>query len=578
MSHRRFCFSVIILILLFSSVARSQDAAPVRGSEERAELKKKATELLLSVAGQIDILRSAENRARIGSNAAEALWEADEKRARALFAAVGEDIRTGFAHADPDLERHNHTLLVFWQLRSDTLGRIAKHDPELALEFLRATRLPADLHLPYQTADTENSQELRLAGQVAAKNPDLALKLGRESLAQGFSPELLVMLSTLQSRNKEVSLSFYQEIVDKLKTADMAGDAAAISFGFRLALEFQPPQIDERSYREVIGILLTGALANGCGKEESDETAEICYEVRAIFPKLEKYYAQRAAPLKRWARDAQDFNTPEPWWERAREVSEKGTIDEILAFVEKNPESKYQLYWTAIGKARISGDFAKARQIASDYPNEYQRSEMIAQIDLDEKRMSTNPDNPASIQKALSTFQRDDERIQFLLSSAITRLGANDRKAAFLFLNHALRIIDSSKGKTQLEGQVALALTYCSLQSDRGFAIVESMIPRLNQLVSAAAALDGVENNYLRDEEWNMTGEGELGRLLTALAQNAGLFAKIDFDRSVNLAQQMERPELRLMAELKIAQGVLSDQPNPMMMLQPKRTTYRTIY
>jgi hypothetical protein len=90
--------------------------------------------------------------------------------------------------------------------------------------------------------------------------------------------------------------------------------------------------------------------------------------------------------------------------------------------------------------------------------------------------------------------------------------------------------------------------------------------------------VEGVENNYLRDEEWNMTGEGELGRLLTALAQNAGLFAKIDFDRSVNLAQQMERPELRLMAELKIAQGVLSDQPNPMMMLQPKRTTYRTIY
>jgi len=96
---------------------------------------------------------------------------------------------------------------------------------------------------------------------------------------------------------------------------------------------------------------------------------------------------------------------------------------------------------------------------------------------------------------------------------------------------------------------------YCSLQSDRGFAIVESMIPRLNQLVSAAAALDGVENNYLRDEEWNMTGEGELGRLLTALAQNAGLFGKIDFDRSVNLAQQMERPELRLMAELKNSAG-----------------------
>jgi hypothetical protein len=578
MSHRLFCFSLIFSILLLSSSARSQEAAQVRVSEERAELKKKATELLVSVAGQITTLRSAENRARIGSNAAEALWEADEKRARALFAAVGEDIRTGFADSDPDLERHNHTLLVFWQLRSDTLGRIAKHDPELALEFLRATRLSADLH-PYQTADSENSQELRLAGQVAAKNPDLALKLGRESLAQGFSQELLVMLSTLQSRNKEVSLNFYQEIVDKLRTADMVQEPAAIYFGFRLAQEFQPPQIDEKVYREVIEILLTGVLANGCGKAESDETSEICYELRSIFPKFEKYYPQRAVALKRWVRDDQDFNTPAPWWEQAAEVSEKGTIDEILAFVEKNPESKYQLYLTAIAKARMSGDFARARQIASDFPNGYQRSEMITQIDLDEKRMSTNPDNPASIQKALSTFQKDEERIQFLLSSAISRIGVNDRKAAIVFLNHAGQIIDSSKGRTQLEGQVVLSLMYCSMQSDRGFAIVESMIPRLNQLVSAAAALDGVENNYLRDEEWNMTGEGELGRILTTLAQNAGWFAKLDFDRSVNLAQQLERPELRLMAELKIAQGVLSDQANPIMTLQPKRTTvYRTIY
>jgi hypothetical protein len=32
--------------------------------------------------------------------------------------------------------------------------------------------------------------------------------------------------------------------------------------------------------------------------------------------------------------------------------------------------------------------------------------------------------------------------------------------------------------------------------------------------------------------------------------------------------------ELRLMAELKIAQGVLSDQPNPIMVLQPRRIIY----
>src|SRR5882762_6660189 len=177
MSRHTLFISVFVTCLLLSASARSQEPVPAGAAAD--ELEKKATSLLMSVAGEIGSLRSAENRARIGSNAAEALWKYDEKRARALFAAVAEDIKTGFTDADPDLESHNHTLLVFWQLRSDTIARIARHDPELALEFLRATRRPVDEKLPYQTMDTEDSQELRLAGQVAAKNPALALKLGQ---------------------------------------------------------------------------------------------------------------------------------------------------------------------------------------------------------------------------------------------------------------------------------------------------------------------------------------------------------------------------------------------------------------
>ncbi|MEP6819940.1 MAG: hypothetical protein ABJA18_10440 [bacterium] len=576
MSHRSFFIGVIVLVLLFSASARSQGPTSSAGSDESAAQKKKATDLLLTVAGQVDSLRSAQNRARIGSNAADALWEHDEKRARSLFAAVGEDIRTGFADADTDFEKHNHTLEVFWQLRSDTLGRIAKHDPELALEFLRATRLPPNTGLPaYLTDETEKSQELRLAGQVAAKKPELALKLGRESLAQGFSSDLFAMLATLQSSNKAASVSFYQAIVDKLKDTDLAQDAGATRFAFELANQFLPPQTDESIYRELIGVLLAGALANGCGKPTGEDDTEICYEIGSVFPRLEKYYGVRAAPLKRWMREAEGPDVPQyEIWSQARQVAENGTVDEILAFVEKNPGTKYELYRSAVWKAEATGDFARARQIASDYPNEEMRPAMIAEIDLQQKRFSTNPNNPASIQQALSTFHNDEERIGFLLESA-GRIGANDRKAALAFLNQASQIVDSTKGKTQLGGQVGLALMYCTLKSNRGLSIVESLMPRLNQLVAAAAALDGIENNYLSDEEWNMTGAGTLGGLLTALGQNAGCFARLDFDRSVALANQLERPELRLMAELKIAQGILTDQPGPLLMF---RETYRPIY
>jgi hypothetical protein len=567
MPHRSLFICCISLLLLFPLSARAQEPSTAV-TDERAALEKKANDLLLSVAGQIGSLRSAENRARIGSNAAEALWKYDEKRARTLFAAVAEDVKAGFTDADPDLEAYNHTLLVFWQLRSDTIARIARHDPELALEFLRATRRPTDEKLPYGTMDTENSLELRLAGQVAAKNPELALKLGQESLAKGFSGELLETLKTLQSTDKSASVTFYQAIIDKLKTEDLGENLEATRFGFLLANQFAPPQADERVFKELLGLLLAAALAKDCGKDDA-EGSEICYQIGAIFPKVEKYFGPRAAALKRWDQEGEESNMQEAgaYWTQVRELAEKGTVDEILAFVEKNPESKYELYWAALKKAESSGEFEKARKIAGEFPESEQRAGMIAAIDLAEKRVLTHPDNPDSVQRVLSTFRSDQERIEFLLTAAV-RVATNDRKAALQILNQARPIVDSSRGKTQLEGQIALALLYCSLKSNHGFEIVESLIPKLNQLVTAAAALDGIENNYLRDEEWNMTGAGELGGLLTVLAQNAGWFGRMDFDRAVSIANQLERPELRMMTELKIAQGVLEEPPSIQMQFQ----------
>ncbi|HEX6284879.1 MAG TPA: hypothetical protein VFZ71_08395, partial [Pyrinomonadaceae bacterium] len=62
---------------------------------------------------------------------------------------------------------------------------------------------------------------------------------------------------------------------------------------------------------------------------------------------------------------------------------------------------------------------------------------------------------------------------------------------------------------------------------------------------------------------------GEIGDLLTFLSHKAGYFAWYDFERAMNLAAQFERGEIRMMAQLKLAQGILAGQskriPNPLM-------------
>ena len=90
---------------------------------------------------------------------------------------------------------------------------------------------------------------------------------------------------------------------------------------------------------------------------------------------------------------------------------------------------------------------------------------------------------------------------------------------------------------------------------------MESQLPKLNELIDAAVKLNGFDTQYVRDGEWNMSANGNLGELLTNLSQNAQYFAWCDFDRAVNMAAQFERPEIRMMAQLKLAQSIVAGPP-----------------
>lgn len=131
-----------VLVLMVTSAAchavYSQSGTSTRSDPQttNAALREKAFEVIDSVASQIGTLRSGENRARFGSNIADALWQRDEKRARALFISIEEDINAGLRNADDDQRVRSETLMVFHQLRINTVERIAKHDPEFAFSFL----------------------------------------------------------------------------------------------------------------------------------------------------------------------------------------------------------------------------------------------------------------------------------------------------------------------------------------------------------------------------------------------------------------------------------------------------------
>jgi hypothetical protein len=555
MTKLLFILVLALAVTLCPNYAQAQQ--PDKSQTKDAALREKAFRLLESVGGQLTNLQSPENRARLGANIADSLWNHDEKRARALFGLVQDDINNGLANRDLDDPNDLHTIKVFLKLRVDTVERIAKYDAELALAFLKSTEFVSDKPLPPNLRESEQGLEMRLARQMANSSPEHAVKLAHESLSEGLSNDLILLLRQVSKKNKEQALILYKAILKKLGDLDLTEDYKARQFAENLAQTFQPS--DNSAFRALIGMFVTRALDHGCGHplNAADPKADFCYWTASILPQLETI-DPRAAQLKRWVRD--EMNLPiaieaiHQWFETV----EDGSIDDLLAFAAKHPAFQENVYWEAIRRASQAGDFDQARKILPLVADSDRKEAMLTEIDRRQKSMPIDEKRHADVQKGLQYSNTTLDRVRYLLNYA-DFFGGYDHNAAMKLIKQASEMADTMKpGKDQTEARMLLAITYCSDKNDRGFTIMEPLMPKLNELVEAAVKLDGFETRYVRDGEWNMSAGGSVGELLTRLSQSAGSFAWCDFDRAVGLAAQFDRTEIRLMAHLKLAQAILA--------------------
>src|SRR5689334_17849387 len=274
MTHSRLsALGLLLAVFLCFQTAHAQQTNSSNDNQAAADaaLRDKAYKLLDSLSEQLSSLQSAENRARIGSNIADSIWSHDEKRARDLFALVAEDIKLGLQQTK-DKEEGEQTFAVFLKLRQDNVERIAKHDPELALAFLKET-LPSILEaaserrhsdVVFELKHAEHQEELRLANKIGPRNAEVAVQLARQSLERGVSAQVLMLLIRLSSKNREQTQLLYKDVVQKLRESDFNDYYPDTYSVIQLVEHFTPPAADDATYRELIDVLLAKAIAKGC--------------------------------------------------------------------------------------------------------------------------------------------------------------------------------------------------------------------------------------------------------------------------------------------------------------------------
>ena len=222
-----------------------------------------------------------------------------------------------------------------------------------------------------------------------------------------------------------------------------------------------------------------------------------------------------AVRLRHWKQDSDsESNSMVLPYEAVDELVKEDAVEDLEALALKHPNMQPIIYQRLIQQAREDGDYQKARKYIERYvPDADRQRELLGEIDEEKKWLTVNEERLAQIQTRLAETPDPQQQVWFLAMTA-NMFGLRDRNAALKLLNQASGIVDTmTPGKKQTESRLMLAVLYCYEKSDRGFAIMESVVPKLNELVDTAAKLDGYDTNYLRDGEWNMSANGSVGEL-----------------------------------------------------------------
>ena len=588
-----FLFGLLCLVILPAAVtaqdiALNDAAQKPKGTAQKEaaqkSLEQKALTLLDQVSAQTGSLKLPENRIHVQAKVVSVLWPRDEKRARTLFGEAMSGLGALINGLDPNDPQYPQALQTCSQLRTELMQTASQRDPKLALDFLRATRLPARQQ-GYGQLDPETQMELNLASMLAAKDPKIALQLAEESLTKGASSQAIGILSQLINKDREAATTLANDILKKLRTSNLLASYETMNAALGLLNIERRSQAGDRSansssnkpelvitdamLREVIELMMAAVMsvsANGAqNSPEFNNARNALNTLQAYKALVEKYAPSRVAALQQKTAEFEStLDAHSKAWREIQNLSQKGTIDDMLTAVAKMPpETQPDMYRQTAAKAFGEGNTALAQQIITEHVSDpAQRAWMLADLDRQAFWHAVNEGKLDEARQYAKRLRSVEECVQMMTQLAMNMVNRGDKKQAVQLLNEARAMLGQRpENQMQMNAWLQLAGTYATLEPTRGFEMLESLADQLNNIIAAAAVLDGFhQNGGFREGEMLLSQGSFATSLVSQYAEKLSSLVRADFDRAQAATDHLQLEEARLLIKLAVAQGALAPQ------------------
>jgi ferritin-like metal-binding protein YciE len=598
--------SLILIIFTLSNLIFAQ-TSPTESKEEKEkaqkESDKKAFALLEQVVGETPLLKFSDNRALVLASAGDLMWQRDEKRARQLFRqAADEIIQTNNMPKDDSGMPGIIGIFQNASPRKQILTNIAKHDAELALELLYATRpaivaqalasnpqpiVAAAGQKTQRTAasmmeDSQNKfladDELRLeqsfSAQAADKDPAKAAKLLRESIAKnGVTNSVFQILNKINSKDNKLAMELTNEIGKKLLDSDFTKKDSERNVTTSFLQQFylnsakpaakpdaaKPLKIEDKLAKD-----LANKIADYLIQADEKKGMSIYYQFRQIVPVLDKIIPERSQAIKqKQAAIKKALPTDFAMFDDDIFDGSNASPEKMISGASKMPSQiRGQMYKSAIDQASREGDIEKARTSLNQAPEGKDRDDALAYLDSKVAESKIKDGKIDEARKIIDQLSSTKEKVERLVQIAIgfqAKDTKEDKEAAAQLMEEAKRLIDSTpQDEDAINDYFRVASGYAYVEPNIAFSMLDAFASQASEIVTAAALLAKYDkrNQSFKNGEMILTrGLPRVGNSIFQYGKELNLLAVADIDRLRSMTDRFQRDDARLLLKLYIVQA-----------------------
>lgn len=604
---------------VFAQTQPAQQPTPTSEEleQQKAERKKNAYRLLDQIIDEAQSLRLPENRVRVQTTAADVLWDSNPGRARSLFTMAAESVAEMGRQQQNTNNRRGGPQNVerrAFQLRQELVLAAARHDAQLAYQLLAITKpaaLPApqvaNARMPRAQFSPEDNLEQQLLGRIAALDPKLAAQNADQMMEKGqFPRSLSEVINNLYKQDPDAASKMGDRTVKKLQATNLLTNVEAASLAQMLLMRGPRPNgtpnvanptlipvLEQGPYAELLGSVVEIALKATPPSPQNNQRGQIqrarpvaatvagpgyvpppganeaqleqqgalrlLAGLQIALPLIDQYVpAKSAAVRQKLSESGMGANSPFNMAQSLSAMQGNPTSDTLVQAAANAPQqAQTRLYQQAALKALEEGNVDRARQIATNHLQANARDSVMQRIDFRELSLKGENARLDEIRQTIARLTSDGEKLNMILQLARETQKANPKLSNQL-LDEARQMTNHrATSYEQFDWQLKVARAFAAVDPARSFEVLDPGISQLNELLAAAAVLNGFEINMFRDGELSIQGGGGLTSMVQRFGQELGALADKDLERAETLAGRFQYAEARIMARLAIVQGLL---------------------